>query len=371
MAQLKKDPESYFTTDKIGYMPKITGVDERLGSKVGFHEYELCLLRTYWNTEKYFKQNPTIDEVDAVNHLYSLKTDILRYCLPHGLDWKSLMVNKSGYLIVQPGYRFALYFRLMANNLFILDETLVSRFLDFHLVNAVLKFKQSRTNAPKLIDDALISFLQEIDYFVIHSLQHEMPCSRAEIILRTTEWVRQRMDHLSEKLLVKYHEYEFNSESGSERHPYEQINQTVLQTGCPNHLVNTYFSLLKAPNPEIKGIIPFVSEDKVKYIVKKWFCIGDETISDYNPIVTLTRPQLLFFLYQFKTYFCKSRKKGTVENENMIRLAFDEFPELFEGITFKSQLDNFKRDASNGKHRSLDFRGFPDLRKSQEELKKH
>jgi hypothetical protein len=104
----------------------------------------------------------------------------------------------------------------------------------------------------------------------------------------------------------------------------------------------------------------------------KWFGIGDETKDEQDPTVTIDRAQLLFFLYEFKSHFCKSRKPGMVKSEDLIRLAISEFGDLFVGIELSNQVQNFKRDANReaAYHRSLDFKHYPSLMNLYEELKK-
>lgn len=371
MSRINQDPETYFTKDKIPYMPKIGGVEERIEGRVGFHEFELCLLRTHWMSERYLNGQPNIDRIDLLNHLRGLKADIMRYCLPHELDWKKLISEKRAYLVVTPNHDSHMYYRLMANNLLILDETQVTRFLDFHLVNAVLKFKVLREHGAKFIDEAYIRFLQELDYQVIFMMKNDVPIVRSDVIHQIQSWVRNKMDAFTDNQLVSFHKYEFDVEkTNMQSHPYEEISQAPLLTGCPYGIIKAYFMLLTKSNFELKGNLPFVDIAKVNYILYKWFGIGEEIKPDLGLTLTINRKQLLFHLYQFKKYFCKSRKKGSIQNEDIIRLAMEEFSELFEGISFKSQLDNFKRDATNGKHRSLDFKEYSDLKKSQAELKK-
>jgi hypothetical protein len=371
MSKLKKDPETYFTPDKISYMSKIGGINERLKGKVGFHQFELCLLRTYWMTERYFNNN-TIDRVDMINHLFSLKASIMRYCMPHGMDWKTLMKEKRGYLIVLPDYKSSMFYRLMAENLFILDQTLVSRFLDFHLVNTVLKFKHSKEHAPKIIDEALIRFIQEVDYQVMFMLENGMPSKRDGVIREVREWVSKQMNQFEEVQLVEYHAYKFDPETNNDYKPFESVSQAHLLTSCPPAVLKDYFLLLTNKNPEASGNVPFVSAEKVNYILNEWFGIGNKTPDGDDSTVTIDRAQLLYFLYNFKLYFCQSRKLGMVKSEDLIRLALTEFDELFLSVDMSNQVQNFKRDATrkNAYHRSLDFKQYPSLMKSYEELKK-
>jgi hypothetical protein len=371
MSKLKQDPESFLTPDKISYMPKIGGVNERLKGKVGFHQFELCLLRTYWMTERYFNNN-TIDRVDMINHLFSLKAGIIRYCMPHGLDWKELMSRSQVYLVVVPDYTSSMFYRLMADNLFILDETTVSRFLDYHLVNTVLKFKDSKERSAKEIDKTLIRFIQEIDYHVMFALENAMPLKRDGVIHEVKEWVRNQMNQFTEAELVEYHAYEFDPETNNDYKPFESVSQAHLLTSCSPAVLKDYFLLLTNKNPEATGNVPFVSTEKVNYILNEWFGIGDKTPERDDSTVTIDRPQLLYFLYNFKLHFCMSRKSGMVKSEDLIRLALTEFDELFLGVEMSNQVQNFKRDATrkNAYHRSLDFKQYPSVMKSYEELKK-
>lgn len=372
MSKLIKDPESYFTDDRVLYMPKLDSVEERLKGKTGKHDYELCLLQTYWQTEKYFKLLSEADKVAVVNHLFSLKADIMRYCMPHYLDWKALMKDKRSYLVVTPDHKSSMFYRLMANNLLIIDETLVSRFLDFHLVNTILKHKLSKEYSPNVIEEALIRFIQEIDYMVVFSLEHNMPFVRTTVIEEIKAWVRKQMDNLGERLLVHYHAYEFDSETTGEYKPYETISHAHLKVSCPPTVVKDYFQLLTNNNPEAKGNVPFVSNQKVNYILNQWFGIGEENTDEQDPTVTIERAQLLYFLYNFKLHFCKSRNRGMVKSEDLIRLALKEFDDLFLGVELSNQVQNFKRDANQkgSYHRSLDFKQYPTVMKSYEELKK-
>lgn len=370
MAEQIEDPETYLTPDRVRYMPRMAGIEERIEGTIGFHQYELCLLRTYWRTQSYFGKQEVTDTVKVYNHLMSLKGDVLRYCLPRALDWQKLIQERQASLVITPDYRSGIYYRYLANNLLLTDDTLVTRFLDFHLVNSVLKFKLSNDHSPNTIEGAYTRFIQMVDFLVVFLLQNDVPIVRNGVIQEVKSWIRKQMDGFSESQLVAYHKYEFNSDANSERHPYEEIVHKSLNTGCPSETIKAYFLLLTRSNPEIRGIVPFVSEEKVSNILYKWFTVGENHETKPDPTITLSRPQLLFFLYQFKKFFCRSRKKGMIQNEHLIRLAFDEFPDLFQGISFESQLDNFKRDALKGEHRSLDFMQSPDLKKLAEELKK-
>ena len=372
MSKLKQDPELFLTPDKISYIPKIGGVDERLKEKVGFHRFELCLLRTYWMTEKYFNNQNTIDRVEMTNHLFGLKAGIMRYCMPYGLDWKELMRKKEGYLVVLPNHKSSMFYRLMADNLFILDETLVSRFLDYHLVNTVLKFKGSKEPSAKEIDKTLIRFIQEIDYQVLFALENAMPLKRDGVIHEVKEWVRNQMNQFTEAQLVQYHPYEFDPETNSEDKPFETTSQAKFLTSCPPAILKDYFLLLTNKNPEARGNVPFVNQEKVNYILNEWFGIGDKTPDGDYSTVTIDRGQLLHFLYKFKLHFCQSRKSGMMKSEDLIRFALKEFGDLFHGVSLSNQVKNLKRDANrtNTYHRSLDFKQYPSVMKSYEELNK-
>ncbi len=61
-----------------------------------------------------------------------------------------------------------------------------------------------------------------------------------------------------------------------------------------------------------------------------------------------------------------------LKNEDLIRLALTEFNDLFLSIELSNQVQNFRRDASRkaAYHRSLDFKKYPSLMISYEELKK-
>ncbi len=222
-------------------MPKIGGIDERLKEKVGFHRFELCLLRTYWMTENYFNNQDTIDKVDMTNHLFGLKAGIMRYCIPYGLDWKGLMREKQVYLVVRPDYKSSMFYQLMADNLFILEETLVSRFLDFHLVNTILKLKGSKKPSAKEIDKTLIRFIQEIDYQVMFALENAMPLKRDGVIHEVKGWVRNQMNQFTKAELIEYHAYEFDPEINREDKPFETTFQAKLITSCPPTILKDYF----------------------------------------------------------------------------------------------------------------------------------
>lgn len=207
---------------------------------------------------------------------------------------------------------------------------------------------------------------------VVFTLEHSMPIHRQIVIEKIKGWIRTQMNKLNKKLLVQYHAYEFDSETTGEYKPYETISHAHLKVSCPPTVVKDYFQLLTNNNPEAKGNVPFVSNQKVNYILNQWFGIGEENTDEQDPTVTIERAQLLYFLYNFKLHFCKSRKPGMVKSEDLIRLALSEFDDIFLGVEMSNQVQNFKRDASrkNAYHRSLDFKQYPTVMKSYEELKK-
>jgi hypothetical protein len=104
------DPETFITEETISWKSPSDAVEQRLGDFTGKHQYEVCLVETYLRTNKYFSEHPEIDEDERTQHSFSLKAAILNYCIPHKLDWKGLLDNSRGHLVIKPDYQLHQYY---------------------------------------------------------------------------------------------------------------------------------------------------------------------------------------------------------------------------------------------------------------------
>lgn len=358
MSDKPTDPESYLTEKTLGRRTPSEAIDQRLGPVSGKHQYESCLIQTHRLTKKYLDGHPDVPENERLKHIYGLKAEILHYCIPHKLDWRNLMDDGLANLVVKPNHQNDIYYRYLAFNLFLTEPRLVSRFLDYQLVHAVLK---PFTGKPSQITKAKQVFLKEVDFMVTHMIDNNMAIHQSTVSDGICAWVRKEMDKFEDHELIEYHDYEFdpNYKFGLQNHV--GIQREPYYAGCSDELATEYFNLLS--NNSDKNT-PFMSQPVIDYMLWNWFGIGDQPEMTDEDFTFINTTQLSFFIREFITRFQIHRLKDrpSVSQKELIHLFEEDFSHLFVNVEASTVYKKLNYYANKGEHPKLHWRNSKKLK---------
>lgn len=360
MSDKPTDPEEFLTEEVLGNRTPSDAVIQRLGPVSGKNQYEPCMIKTYRLTKKYLDNHPEIAENERLKHIYGLKAEILHYCIPHKLAWKELIDDGLGNLIVKPNYQNDIYYRYLAFNLFLIEPRIVSRFLDYQLVHAVLKPFNGK---PSKITKAKHVFLKQVDFMVIHMIDNNMAIHKAEVSDAISSWVRKEMDKFVEKELLAYHDYEFDPSYKFGLRNHISFKREPRYAGCSNDLAVEYFNLLSnKSNKKYR----FMSQPVIDYVLWNWFGIGDQPEMNDEDYVYLSITQLSFFIREFVSRFQihPQKDRPKVSQKELIDLFEEDFPHLFENIEASTVYKKLNYYADKCEHSKLDWRNSKNLSSS-------
>lgn len=349
-----KDPEDYLTPEIVGNGTPKEWIDERLKGISGKHIYELCLFETYQQTKKYFKNNQTLEEYESVQHLYSIKSEIIRYALPNDIEWRQYVIKLHGNLIVKPLLNSDLYFRMMAFNLFLLDEREVGRFMDFQFVHAVLKpFPRKNTEESQ---SAKIKFLQQVNLWVIHLLDTQLSTRKKDVSDAVFHWIDNIIQSFTEEELVQFYDYEF---SQARTFGMTEKVETALKpqyAGCNDETLRAYFSMLSTAST--KDGMPLVSEKAIDYLLHVWFGVGQPVEFPEGEVVYVTIEEMAFFLkgflYAFQIHKDPTRK--SVTQKQLVNFLYQNLGEIFGNNEKETVYRRFSYFAGRGENPELDWK---------------
>jgi hypothetical protein len=353
MKEKPVDPETFITEESISWQTPNPAIEKRLDEYSGKHNFEVCLLQTYLLTETFFLKYPEIDEPVKQKHLYSIKEQILHYCIPSKIDWKKLLGRHAdGHLIVKPNSKSDIYYKFLAYNLFLIEKRMVSRFLDFQLVQCVLKPFEGK---PAQLREVKFEFFKRIDFLVLHMIDNNMGFHQKDISDEVCYWVRSHMDKFTEKDLIEYYEYEFDP-----NHKFglnlNQINRQKPQyAGCDKVLLKAYFQLLSKPSSKKPKL--FIPKNVVDYLLNRWFDVGNETEPPKDSFA-ISLEQMVFFFREFVVHFQVSSRKDvkSVNQKQLINFLYQDVPDLFGILESNTVYRKFKTYADDGYHEGLDWK---------------
>lgn len=354
MSKKPIDPEDYLTKDKIGSGTPNEWLEERLGTLSGKHVYELCLFDIYQQTRKLFIQNKTHDDQKSIVHLYSVKSEIIRYALPRDIEWKKYVDTAHGNLIAKPILDSDFYYRMMAFKLFLLNTREVGRFTDFHFVNSVLKPfpKKNKTERSR----AKLLFLQQVDFWVMHHLDTQMCEPRTAISTAVFDWVSDKIGSFTEEELVKFYEYEF---SPRRKFGVAGVNESQLKhqyAGCDDETLRAYFNMLK--NPATDDGKPFASDVTIEYLLHTWFGVGEPVEFPEGEHVYASIEEMAFFFKAFQDRFQihKHPTKKKVTQKQIVNFLYQNLSDIFRDNSSETVYRKFTDFADKGYNPNLDWK---------------
>lgn len=353
------DPESYLTEELLSSRSPSDTVEQRLGSVSGKHQYESCMIKTYRLTKKYLDNRIVIPESERLKHLYALKAEILHYCIPHKLNWKDLINDGLGNLIVKPNYKNDIYYRYLAFNLFLIEPRQVSRYLDFHLVHAVLKPFHSKSSSILTVKQL---FLKQVDFTVMHMIDNNMAIRQTEVSDAIYDWVRKEMDKFTADELLEYHDYAFDPSYKFGLQYNHDADVKPLYAGCSDELVVEYFNLLT--NNSDNGY-PFMTKAVVRYLVCRWFGIGEDADPPQD-IIHINTSQMVFFVREFFNHFQihPQKEKRSLTQKEFFQMLEKDLPFLFVNVEASTLYKKINHYAKQGEHPKLDWRNSKKLSSS-------
>ncbi|MDB4656024.1 hypothetical protein OAE48_04165 [Flavobacteriales bacterium] len=360
MSTLPHDPEEYMTIEFIGIGTRDGLVEERIGETSGKHQYEVCLFETYQQTKKFFSNSTEVEKHKQLEHLYRIKSDILRYAVPRELAWKHYVNTTSGNLIIKPLLDSDLYFRMMAFNLFLLPAREVKRFMDFQFVHAVLKPYPSKSKDKRI--ESKIQFLRQVNLWVMHLLDNQLAVHREEVSNEVFSWVDAQISQFSEKELIQFHEYEFSS---IRKYGISEDLMSPLKpqyAGCDDEILRAYFKMLSDASTIDKK--PLVSETAIDYLLYSWFGVGKHIEFPMNEKVYVTIEEMAFFFKGFldKFQIHTDQTRRAVTQKQIVDLLYQNLSEIFRDNSKDTVYRKFSAFSNKGQNPDLDWKKNDDLK---------
>ncbi len=343
------------------------GLDVRVGKVSGRHDYEICLKTLLKQVNKSESNRTGVTE--AVSFWRRrLLVSIIKACLDIGVSPEKHIGQGHGYIVVRPNVNSSIYLEYIALSIQLLPPWEVRPFLDFQLVHCHSGSASGANVSSKLrsgLSDSGFEFLRGLNHSTRH-ICHEFSVSDGnEAAEALCQWLTLQYDRMTFRELSKLHSYEWKEAATLRvlpgRENVKHGSTTTINPGCSIPYLQAFFSLFERRPAGQKVGKYYVEPKRVRYILNKYFGVGEPVEFDPSIEPLVDRNQLCWFAMEF-TKHRPHRKTGCLTTQQLLEILYIELPEVFGRVAKSTIVSNYKTYAASADLRQLNWTSFPEVR---------